>query len=208
MMKCIPGTTNISKCSAGYQIEKSIKGSRKYFGCFKTLIQALMYKDILVENNWDDSFIKVRLNPYRHIHRTSKGHYVIDRKIKGKTRYYGHFLSLEEAIEYRDFLETKGWSTNHRFVRNPNAGIYLNKCGKYEVFHYTGEHNEYFGCYSSLKEARRIKELCKKYDGDWDMIVEDTEIDYNPDGRLYDGSFFEKKDYRNDWFIIKNGGFK
>ena len=207
-MRDIPGTTNISKCSAGYQIEKMIDGSKKYFGYGKTLIEALMMKDLLVENNWDESFIKVKLNPYRHIHRTKKGYYIITRKIKGKTRYYGHFLSLGDAIEYREILQRKGWSTNNRFVRNPNAGIYLNKCGKYEVFHYLKGHNEYFGCYPTLKEAKRIKELCGKYNGDWDMIVEDTEIDYNPNGRIHEGSFYEKKEYRNDYFILKNGGLK
>ena len=204
-MRGITGTQNISKHKEGFQVEKIIDGHKKYFGFGRTLIEALMITDIVSENNWTTSISK--LNPHRYIHKSKNGSYMITRKIKGKTRYYGHFLQLEEAIEFRDFLESKGWSTNYRFCRNPDAGIYLNNCGSYEVFHYHNGKNEYYGSYHSFEEAKRVKELCKKFNGNWDLICECEE--FETDEWLTGINLkptFEKKKERNDYFIVKNGG--
>ena len=204
-MRGIPETQNISKHKQGYTLEKTINGKRKYFGYARTLIEALMLRDILNATNWEKSISK--LNPYRNIHHTSKGYYMITRKINGKTRYYGHFLTIEEAIAYRDLLDKKGWSSNNRYCRNPNAGIHLNKCGSYEVFHHHNGKNEYYGCYKTLEEARTVKELCVKYNGDWDLMVECADFE---EYSFLDGiklhPTFEKKSSRNDYFTAKNGG--
>ena len=204
-MRNIPSTKHISKHKEGFQVEKQIEGKRKYFGYGRTLIEALMIKDIVSANGWNKPINK--LNPHRNVHRLQNGNYMITRKIKGKTRYYGHFLNLEDALEYRDFLDKHGWSTNNRYNRNPHAGITLNKCGSYEVFHYHNGKNEYFGCYKTLEEAKEVKLLCKKYDGDWDLIVECAE--FEKEEWLTDislSSTFEKQYSRNDYFIAKNGG--
>ena len=205
MMRGIPGTENISRHKQGYCLEKSIDGKRKYFGYARTLIEAFVMRDLLIATNWEKSISK--LNPHRNVHRTSKGHYMITRKIKGKTRYYGHFLDLDEAIAYRDFLDKKGWSTNYRYCRNPNAGIYLNKCGSYEVFYYHNGKNEYYGCYTSLEEAKHVRELCIKYKGDWELIVDCEDFDeYSFLDGLKISSTFEKQEKRNDYFLAKKGG--
>ena len=204
-MRGVPDTENISRHKRGYCLYKTINGKKKYFGYARTLIEALCMRDILKECNWEYSISK--LNPNRHIHQLKNGNYMITRKIKGKTRYYGHFLNLEEAIRYRDYLDKKGWSTNCRYSRKNDKGIVLNRSGSYEVFHHHDGKNEYMGCYKSLEEAREVKRLCVKYNGDWDLIVECGDFnEYSWLEGMKSSTTFEKQDYRNDYFIAKNGG--
>ncbi|MBQ2832365.1 hypothetical protein [Methanobrevibacter sp.] len=204
-MRTIPGTENISRHKEGFQLEKTINGKKKYFGYARTLIEAFCMRDILDETNWERSISK--LNSHRYIHKTKNGTYMITRKIKGKTRYYGHFLNLKDAINHRDLLDKKGWSSNYKYCRNPNAGIHLNKHGSYEVFHYCNGKNEYFGCYKTLEEAKAVKELCIKYNGDWELMVDCVDFDEYSfmDGIKLQGTF-EKNNARNDYFIAKNSG--
>ena len=88
-MRDIPHTENISRHPIkGYNCYKSINGKRKYFGYGRTLIEALMIRDIASANGWVEPIPK--FNPRRYIQKNNKG-YTILRWINGKIRYYGFF---------------------------------------------------------------------------------------------------------------------
>ena len=204
-MRDIPHTENICRHSIkGYKCYKSINGKQKYFGYGRTLIEALMIRDIASANGWVEHIPK--FNPRRYIQKNNKGYNIL-RWINGKIRYYGFFSNLDEAIEYRDFLESNGWSTNCKFTRNQKKGVYETKSGSYEVYYYHNGKNEYYGTYRSFEEAVKVRRLCEKYNGDWNLIVEhddDEPIEWLTGVKLR--SSFEKQKNKNDYFLAKNGG--
>lgn len=46
--------------------------------------------------------------------------YYIQKTIWGKRYYYGRFKTLEEAIKYRDYLESTDWSIKPKSIQTVN----------------------------------------------------------------------------------------
>lgn len=85
----------------------------KYYCTIPTKEEAIHYRNLLQENDWDISVLPPELKKRRkkhglpkHIRKTKDGKYQIQKGRSG----WGVFKTLEEAVEERDLLEKYNWS--------------------------------------------------------------------------------------------------
>lgn len=190
----IPGTEYIHyhKKTKLFQITKRFGKSLKSMGYGKTLIEALVKRDWVIANNW---------KPYPRTTRTNEkyiqlkdNHYKVLKRIKGKYKTYGSFETLEEAVDYRDFIVSKGWSTNYKY-KNPMRNIYRNiRGGGWHISKQINGVVTSFGSFSDLEECKKERDLLEKLDWDLELLCEHDsgEREWLTD-KLYLGNFYEKK---------------
>ena len=109
---------NTTKCSMKYirkrnglyYVQKHINGELKCFKGSKSLKEAVEFRDKLIENNWrDDGQLGIEeLEDTRYIYLSGKS-FVLKKYVNGKTKYFGTFKTLEEAIKARDELIKNNW---------------------------------------------------------------------------------------------------
>ena len=100
----------IYKRNGFYYILKSINGEYKYFKGSTSLKEAVKFRDKLIENNWrDNGELKIEeLEDNRYIYSVGNS-FQLKKHIKGKTKHFGTFKTLEEAIKARDELIMNNW---------------------------------------------------------------------------------------------------
>ena len=105
-----PDMRYIYKRNGFYYILKSINGEYKYFKCSTSLKEAVEFRDKLIENNWrDNGQLKIEeLDDNRYIYRVGKS-FQLKKSVNGKTKHFGMFKTLEEAIKARDELIMNNW---------------------------------------------------------------------------------------------------
>ena len=93
-----------------YFIQKCINGEMKYFKSFKSLKEAVDFRDKLIETNWrDNEQLKIEeLDDIRYIYLVGNS-FRLKKCINGKIRHFGMFKTLEEAIKARDELIKNNW---------------------------------------------------------------------------------------------------
>ena len=102
----------IYKRNGFYYILKSINGEYKYFKGSTSLKEAVKFRDKLIENNWrDNGELKIEeLEDNRYIYSVGNS-FQLKKYIKGKTKHFGTFKTLEEAIKARNELIMNNWRT-------------------------------------------------------------------------------------------------
>ena len=102
----------IRKRNGSYFIQKHINGELKCFYGSKSLKETVELRDKLIENNWrDDGQLGiVELDDTRYIYLVGKS-FQLKKCINGKTKHFGTFKTLEEAIKARDELIKNNWRT-------------------------------------------------------------------------------------------------
>ena len=102
----------IRKRNGIYFIQKHINGESKCFYGSKSLKETVELRDKLIENNWIDNgqLGIVELDDNRYIYRSGKS-FMLRKSVNGKSRYFGMFKTLEEAIKARDELIKNNWRT-------------------------------------------------------------------------------------------------
>ena len=102
----------IYKRNGFYYILKSINGEYKYFKGSTSLKEAVEFRDKLIENNWrDNGELKIEeLEDNRYIYSVGNS-FQLKKYIKGKTKHFGTFKTLEEAIKARNELIMNNWGT-------------------------------------------------------------------------------------------------
>ena len=100
----------IYKRNGFYYILKSINGEYKYFKGSTSLKEAVEFRDKLIENNWrDNGELKIEeLEDNRYIYSVGNS-FQLKKYIKGKTKHFGTFKTLEEAIKARNELIMNNW---------------------------------------------------------------------------------------------------
>ena len=100
----------IYKRNGFYYILKSINGEYKYFKGSNSLKEAVEFRDKLIENNWrDDGQLGIEeLDDNRYIYRVGKS-FQLKKYINGKTKHFGTFKTLEDAIKARNELIVNNW---------------------------------------------------------------------------------------------------
>lgn len=100
----------IYKRNGLYYIRKCINGEMKYFKGSNSLKEAVEFRDKLIENNWHDNrqLGIVELDDNRYIYSVGKS-FQLKKYINGKTKHFGTFKTLEEAIKTRDELIVNNW---------------------------------------------------------------------------------------------------
>ena len=100
----------IYKRNGFYYIFKSINGEYKYFKGSNSLKEAIEFRDKLIENNWrDDGQLGIEeLDDTRYIYSVGKS-FQLKKSVNGKSRHFGTFKTLDEAIKARDELIKNNW---------------------------------------------------------------------------------------------------
>ena len=100
----------IYKRNGFYYILKSINGEYKYFKGSTSLKEAVEFRDKLIENNWcDNGQLRIEeLDDNRYIYSVGKS-FQLKKYINGKTKHFGTFKTLEEAIKARNELIVNNW---------------------------------------------------------------------------------------------------
>ena len=125
-----------------YFIQKQIDKERLYFGMFRTIEDARLVRDGLVECDWDstqfENILKQKkvkklpsgtcLNKNSYIFKTKWGTFCVKKSHKldnGKFRvkYYGTYATIEEARLIRDGLIRYGWNKQQLFRVKRKYGI-------------------------------------------------------------------------------------
>ena len=102
----------IYKRNGFYYILKSINGEYKYFKGSPSLKEAIEFRDKLIENNWrnDEQLGIEELDDNRYIYSVANS-FQLKKYINGKTKHFGTFKTLEEAIKARNELIMNNWRT-------------------------------------------------------------------------------------------------
>ena len=100
----------IYKRNGLYFIQKHINGELKCFKSSKSLKETVEFRDKLIENNWRDNgqLGIVELDDNRYIYSVGKS-FQLKKYINGKTKHFGTFKTLEEAIKARNELIMNNW---------------------------------------------------------------------------------------------------
>ncbi len=100
----------IYKRNGLYFIQKHINGELKCFKSSKSLKEAVEFRDKLIENNWrDDGQLGIEeLDDNRYIYSVANS-FQLKKYINGKTKHFGTFKTLEEAIKARNELIVNNW---------------------------------------------------------------------------------------------------
>ena len=155
----------------------------KYFGCYKTLDEALKIRDKLVENNWKTdwkarTYIKQKnKEKYIHLDRRKNTYY-----ITRKGKYYGCYKTIDEAKKKKKELENNNWKTNwkpkkrntNKRTKNEKNIHYNQKTKRYIVSKTKNNKEDIYGIYTTLTEAKKERDFFKANKWDWELICENT----------------------------------
>ena len=102
----------IRKRNGIYFIQKHINGELKHFKGSKSLKETIEIRDKLIENNWrDNGQLRIEeLDDNRYIYQSGKS-FQLKKYVNGKSRHFGTFKTLEEAIKARNELIKNNWRT-------------------------------------------------------------------------------------------------
>lgn len=125
---------HIHKMKYDYSIDKNVNGEFIHYYSCKSLIQALMVRDLLIANDWDPLVVPKHQTatgePY--IYKSSKtDSFVIQKTINGQSVHFNTFKTLEDAILERELLIKYDWDME-KVCENEEEGLeeqWLN--GKY-----------------------------------------------------------------------------
>ena len=100
----------IRKRNEVYFIQKHINGELKHFKGSNSLKETIELRDKLIENNWrDNGQLGIKeLDDTRYIYSVNNS-FQLKKSVNGKTKHFGTFKTLEEAIKSRDELIKNNW---------------------------------------------------------------------------------------------------
>lgn len=183
-----------------YKVHKTINGKQKNFGSFKDKSNAIVLRDLLIENGWVESGIP---KEYFSDHASSNegkygkyiiftnGYFRINKQINGKNKIFGSFENVENAHCLRDLLIKNDWDKSNiprEFLNDHSNSKTELKFGKNIKFDYN-----YFRVQNTINDENRNFGSFK--DGENAVILRDLLIDNNWDETKIDRKFFS--DYEN-----------
>ena len=120
-----------------FKVHKLIEGKQKTFGSFKEKSNAIRLRDLLIENDWNDSNIPEKFfsdyEGYKKRNKYGKNialvnkYFRVYKIIDGKRKYFGSFVNVENASRLRDLLVENDWDEskipNQFFADHDNARV-------------------------------------------------------------------------------------
>lgn len=104
----------IVKCKKIKKGRNKGKWVQKHFGSFNDLESAKKYRDLCIENNWNEKLMPknnpIAFNPLKYIYKNKTGSYRIMKQRYGKLEDYGTYSNLIDAINERDLLMANNWN--------------------------------------------------------------------------------------------------
>ena len=175
----------IRKSGNQFRIEKIIDGERLDYGTFTTLEKATAERDRLIENNWGIEDYSISTSKYGRYIVFNGTYYLIQKVINGKIKYFGHFKTLDKAIEERDRLIVEGWDT---YI--PEGNKYIQKTTRGYMIFRRNDNKELisYGTYKTLDEAIKIRDnLIKNH---WKIIEENAHSNELEKYIQFDGDYY------------------
>lgn len=135
--------------------------------------------------------------------------YRISKYMNGKYELFGYYDTLEEATEVRDLLVKNNWDiTSVQDHLNPDRAIYrkFNKgeVKAYEIMKRIDGEMKYFGSYSTIEEARRVRDTLEA--NRWKNLYsfEDDSLEEKYDENIYriGEKYFLKKEFDGEMIIF------
>ena len=152
-----------------YKVHKSIDGKQKFFGAFNTSEDAIELRELLIENNWDESKFAPELlksfisNPEldRHYYiRKERGRFIVSKVIDGELKYFGTYDTREDALEARDKLWENNWQIEEKYGEEKIDGYIYLIGDEYIVKNEINGLEEIFGTFNDMDEAIKFRNLC------------------------------------------------
>lgn len=108
-------TQYIRLINGKYCIYKTINKTCHYFGTFNSLEEAQIYRDFLVDHDWDLQYKKYTRGPHRNPSKyisygKKDNKYHLSKTIRGVNTHFGSYNTLQEAVHERDFWESINWN--------------------------------------------------------------------------------------------------
>lgn len=128
---------------------------RKYRISFIDLINTLKYNKTTVD--------------YQHIFKNGS-RYIIQKSIDGKSKVYGSYFQLEDALDVRDQLIKLDWKVDEKEYL---GDMYITKTlkGDFRVAKNFGKCKTIvYGIYEKLDDARRVRDCLVRMDWDKDYL--------------------------------------
>ncbi len=174
----------IRKNGEKFVVSRIYNGKYYYFGQFNSFEEALEHREYLIANNWDKLNIPLKMKYGKYISFNGKM-YTIQKMLNGKLHIYGFFNDLDNAKKQRDWLVKNNWS---RLEVPDDSNKHIHKQGNEYLIYLRLENDlEYFGTYSSLEEAKIMRN--KLIENDW--VLEDPNIiEKISDYVYFDGEFY------------------
>ncbi len=189
-----------------YKVHKTINGKRKSFGSFKDKKNAIILRDLLIENGWVESGIPKEFfsdhsssneGKYGKNILLSNGYFRVKKQIGGKNRVFGSFENVENAHRLRELLIRNDWNKSNipqEFLNDHANSKREEKFGEYIRFNYNyyrvqktidGEERN-FGSFKQGKNAVHLRNLLIANDWDETRINREFFSDYeNPNRNKY-----------------------
>lgn len=107
----------------------------------------------------------------KYIYQTNNGSFEIRKRIGGVLLYWGVFSTLEEAKLYRAYYVGKKWMISP--IPKCKETQYIRRQGDAFIIVKTiNGHQDYFGTFSNLEDAKVERDICVACNWDFDKIVE------------------------------------
>ena len=162
----------ISKIKSRYYIIREFQGKKKRFGSYNTLLDALLKREELIDDNWG---VDGEINPniksrYGRYITYFDGKFVVNKVFDGEIYNFGYFETLEDATSARDILVENNWDENkvpynlyslRYFIRYH----FLTKSWK--IINPKGEDIKFFGLFKTYDYAKEALSIL--IDNDWNM---------------------------------------
>lgn len=149
----------------------SISKNGKHYGTYTTIEEAIQVRDKYESKGWIKPERK-RKRPAKYIDKLGENQY----KLTRRGTYYGTFKTLEEAIQAREYFESRNWDTTIGYKKHgPHLPKYItyDKKRKYFVIHrYNNYKLECWGSYHTLKEAVEERDLLIKCGWDYETLCD------------------------------------
>lgn len=193
----------IGKVGKSFVVFNLLNNKCIFYGYYSSLRSAIRNRDKLISNNWD--ITKVDNINYSEIERkyiTKVGNsFRISKVIDGEIKHFGHYPTLEEAIEIRDKLVSNGWNGESLGITpSKKRGDFVRNIqrfnGQFSVIKRIDGELVVFDTFPTLSEAIAFRDHLEE--NDW--IIEEDEDDQKEekyDEYIYlksDGKYYLKKE--------------
>ena len=176
----------IQKSNNKFFISRTYNGATHNFGYFNTFDEALECRENLIATNWGNLNIPHEMRCGKYISFNGKLYLVSKTLDDGTLNVYGFFYELEDAIKQRDWLIENNWS---KLEVPDDSKRHIHKRGnEFLIYKRLKDDIEYFGSYSSLEEAKFMRN--KLIENDWVFEEEKHNFKKITDFVYFDGEFY------------------
>lgn len=144
-----------------FKISKFLEGKQRYIGTFKTLEEAIKYRDLLIENDWDLNIFPENFLADKRLHniRKIKDRYIVLNVENGDKQYYGSFDTYEGAKEYYEYLVENDWKVPDSSEEKVDEFVYYID-GDYIVRNEIDGEMQIFGIFEEIDKAIDFRNKC------------------------------------------------